>query len=286
MSSDATAPVTHHVDPRLARGVADGVPHDRAVLATALRDYARRHLVSRPGFFVLSGLGHLDEASARRFLLALAAALGEPMAHNFDGEIIREVRYRGGTLADATVRYSDTREGGNLHTDGMHRPGAIPTYFALHCLRQAEVGGALVLVHVDDLVRELRREPAVLAALSEPVHFDTRDGRPERPPTVRRPILTLHRETARITYLRAYIDSGHRRPGIAALPAFQRHAMDRLDALLDRADLRAQHRLEPGQLIVVNNRTVVHGRTAFEDEPGEGRLLLRVWVAGSRSVLG
>lgn len=269
-------------DPRLVHSVARGDPSAKAAMASVLRAYEERHLRAGAGHVVLSGLGQPDEATARRFLLAVAAMLGEPMPQDFDGGLIREVRDRGVTLRDTpTARYSDTREGGDLHTDGMHRPGPIPGYFALYCVRQAAVGGALMLVHVDDLLRELRREPAVVAALREPVHFDTREDRPDRPATVARPILELDGAHPRITYLRAYIDSGHRRPGVAPLSPAQLAALDRLDALLDRKDLHTRRRLRPGQLIVVNNRTIVHGRTAFENERGAGRarLLLRTWIA-------
>lgn len=285
MSNSTLNVPTYEVDQRLVSGVARGEPAAREALAAALREHEGRCLASGPGYLVLSGLGRLDEDAARRFVLAVSAMLGRPMPQDFDGEMVREVRDRGVTLeSGATVRYSDTRQGGNLHTDGMHRPGEIPAYFALHCVRQAASGGALVLVHVDDLVRELRREPDVVAALREPVHFDTRDGRPDRPATVPRSILEFDGGSPRITYLREYVESAHRRPGIAPLTEVQVRAMDRLDALLDREDLRTYRRLEPGQLVVINNRTIVHGRTAFENEPGEGRnrLLFRTWIAEAR----
>jgi hypothetical protein len=142
------------------------------------------------------------------------------------------------------------------------------------------VGGAIVLVHVDDLVRELRQDPNVVAALREQVHFDTRTEDPGHPSTVQRPILEIEGQAVRIVYLREYVDSGHRRPGIPPLSPAQIRAMDKLDSLLDRADLQTHRRLEPGQLIVVNNRTIVHGRTPFQPEPSEGkaRLLLRTWI--------
>ncbi|HET9140038.1 TauD/TfdA family dioxygenase [Actinophytocola sp.] len=281
---DTLVNVIHEVDPEVAVAVAGGTAPDARFVAM-LRDYERRHLRNRPGYFILSGLGQLDEANARRFILAVSDALGGVVPQGFDGELIRAVRYRGVTLeGTATARYSDTRQGGNPHTDGMHRPGPIPAYFALHCVRQAAVGGALFLLHIDDLVRELRDRPEVLAALTETVHFDTRDRDPARPATVPRPILELDGDTARITYIREYIETGHLRPGVPPLRPAQRSAMDALDELLARPDLQTHLRLEPGQLIVINNRTLVHGRTPFEVSPGDGmdRLLLRTWIAGTR----
>lgn len=284
MTTRLPAAPVYDVDPALATDVLAGRPTATATLASQLRARESRHLAHRPGYLVLSGLGHLDQSAARQFVLAVSAILGTPLPQDFDGEMVREVRDRGVTLEDhATARYSDTRQGGHLHTDGMHRPGEIPAYFALHCVRQAASGGALVLIHVDDLVRELSREPEVMTALRQPVHFDTRDGRPDRPATVPRSILEIDGTGMRITYLREYIESAHRKPGIPPLSPTQVTAMDRLDALLDRADLRTHRRLEPGQLIVINNRVVVHGRTSFEDDPraGRGRLLLRTWIGGT-----
>lgn len=266
----------------------DAVPAHREFAAT-LHEYRRRHVDRAPGYFVLSGMDHFTEDTARRFLLASSAALGNLLPHDFDGEMVREVRYRGVRLEDGvTPRYSDTKQGGNLHTDGMHRPGPIPTMFALYCVRQAPVGGTMLLIHADNIIRTLREElhgdEETLHVLQQPFHFDTRDNTPGRPTTVPRPVLQFDGDQPLLCYLRGYVDSGHRRPGVDPLTPAQVRALDALDAVLDRADLRTQVRLAPGQLVVVNNRTVVHGRTPFEEEPDSprGRLLLRTWIVQHR----
>ncbi len=281
MNDNTVTHMVHEVDSIVADRAINGEAAATGALRETLLAYEQRYLLASPGYFILSGLTHLDEASTRRFVLVVSATLGEPMPDDFSGNLIREVRYRGVALEEsATARYSDTRQGGNLHTDGMHRPGAIPIYFTLFCVRQAAVGGALVLVHIDDLVRELRQDPEVVKALCEPVHFDTRADDPRHPRTVLRPILEIGDQAPQIAYLREYVDSGHRQPGIPSLSTAQIHAMDQLDALLERADLQLHLQLEPGQMIVVNNRTIVHGRTPFEQRSnGENeRLLLRTWV--------
>jgi alpha-ketoglutarate-dependent taurine dioxygenase len=215
--------------------------------------------------------------------------LGNPLAQDVRGDPIRDVIDRGARLeATSTVRYSDTRQGGNLHTDGCHRLGHVPDVFTLYCVRQASSGGALVLVHVSDLLETLGGQPEVLDALRLPVHFDTRDDQtPGVPRTVRRPILDTVDGTARIHYLREYIDSAYRRLEVPPLSAQQAGALKVLDTLLDRTDLQARRRLRPGEMIVVNNRSVIHGRTAFPAELGPGgRLLLRSWIAAARGMFG
>jgi len=99
----------------------------------------------------------------------------------------------GGDLdGSVTARYSDTRQGGSPHTDGVHHPGRVPDFVTLYCLRQAPRGGALVLVHIDDVLERLRHRPDVLETLRLPVHFDTRDdGTRGVPRTVQRPVLVV-----------------------------------------------------------------------------------------------
>lgn len=180
----------------------------------------------------------------------------------------------------ATGRYSDSRQGGSLHTDAAHRPGRLPDIFTLFCFRQASSGGALVTVHVSDLLEILRAHPEELAALRLPVHFDTRDDTPGVPLTTERPVLEFRGGRERMYYLRDYIEIGHRHPHVPPLTPEQVKALDLLDSLLDRRDLQTHGRLAPGEMIFIDNRSIVHGRTAFDDEKpvDGGRLMLRTWI--------
>jgi hypothetical protein len=61
----------------------------------------------------------------------------------------------------------------------------------------------------------------------------------------------------------------------------ERAALDALDDLTCRDDLLFQTRLEPGELTIINNYTVMHTRTGFEDhdEPARKRHLMRLWLS-------
>ena len=52
--------------------------------------------------------------------------------------------------------------------------------------------------------------------------------------------------------------------------------------MLNRPELRAEFALEPGQVYFINNRWILHNRTAFEDhpEPERRRHLVRLWLEG------
>ncbi|WP_030866208.1 TauD/TfdA family dioxygenase [Streptomyces sp. NRRL F-2747] len=285
-SNDPFSTVRHPVDPALATAVAEGGEEDVRAdwyreFGESVADRVRRHLDARPGYFVLSGLDHLSEEQARRFTVAASRLAGELLPQDGAGALLRDVRDRGVRLGEgATGRYSDSRQGGSLHTDAAHRPGRLPDIFTLFCVRQASSGGALVTVHVSDLLEILRGHPEELAALRLPVHFDTRDDTPGVPLTSERPVLEFKDGRERMYYLRDYIEIGHRHAHVPPLTPEQVKALDLLDSLLERRDLQTHGRLAPGEMIFIDNRSIVHGRTAFDEEgPADGgRLMLRTWI--------
>jgi hypothetical protein len=251
------------------------------------RDWARRGLRraildSGPwrtdGVAVLDGLP-TDEQAAWQAVQAVSSALGELRPQDAAGSLVRAVRYRGVRLGEGDwARYSDSREGGSLHTDGPHRPGRPPAAFALLCVRQAAAGGHLVLVPTARIVRRL--EPSVRDLLQSPFAFDRRE--PGTTPVLR-PILKMSGAGWQLAYLRAYIELGHRHQLMPALTAPQLDALDALDRVVDElAELDVGHlrvKLRPGQLALVDNQRNLHGRTAFGDSADDqDRLMLRTWI--------
>jgi alpha-ketoglutarate-dependent taurine dioxygenase len=60
----------------------------------------------------------------------------------------------------------------------------------------------------------------------------------------------------------------------------QQRALDALDGWLNRPELRAEFDLRTGDMLFINNRWLLHNRTAFEDypEPERRRHLVRLWL--------
>ncbi|MFI1284697.1 TauD/TfdA family dioxygenase [Streptomyces sp. NPDC020858] len=291
-TNDPFSTVRVPVDPDLATAASAAPDPDPRQdwypeLYATLHGLMRRHLDALPGYFVLTGLDHLSERQARDFTVAVSRMAGDLLPQDGHGALLRDVRDRGVRLGEGpTGRYSDSRQGGSLHTDAAHRPGRLPDIFTLFCLRQARSGGALVTVHVSDLLEALADHPRELETLRLPVHFDTRDDTPGVPLTTQRPVFEYEDGRERMYYLRDYIEIGHRHPHVPPLTPAQTEALDLLDALLDKREMQTHGRLEPGEMIFIDNRSIVHGRTAFEDD-GEsadgGRLMLRTWIGLPRS---
>jgi alpha-ketoglutarate-dependent taurine dioxygenase len=245
-------------------------------LATAKHD-----LDQRRGFVVLDRLP-IDRISQREAIALywmIGQLLGEPVAQNVQGTLLYDVRDSGQDVARG-ARFSVTRYESSFHTDNSFGE-TIVDYVGLLCLKTAQSGGVSQVVSGLTAVEALRREhPEALATLCRPFHVDRRGGvRAGEALTVLRPAIEREGPVPLFRYLRYWIEAGHEKAG-APLTLAQREALDRLDEVLNRPPLRAEFSLEPGQVYFVNNRWILHNRTAFEDhpEPDRRRHLVRLWL--------
>jgi alpha-ketoglutarate-dependent taurine dioxygenase len=205
--------------------------------------------------------------------------LGEPVAQDVPGTLLYDVRDSGREVAQG-ARFSVTRYESSFHTDNSFGERVVD-YVGLLCLKTARTGGLSQVVSGLTVVEALRREhPAVLNTLCRPFHVDRRGGvREGEAPTVLRPAIECRGPEPLFRYLRYWIEAGHEKAG-QPLTTAQLEALDRLDAVSNRPALRAEFSMEPGQVYFVNNRWILHNRTAFQDhpEPERRRHLVRLWL--------
>jgi alpha-ketoglutarate-dependent taurine dioxygenase len=276
-----------------ARGQGDGpitylrlTPGEKAALAGHLAD-TRRDLEHDRGFVVLDRLpvDRITEREAVALYWLIGQLLGEPFAQNVQGTLLYDVRDSGQDVSRG-ARFSVTNYESSFHTDNSFG-GTVLDYVGLLCLKTARSGGVSQVVSGLAALRALRREhPEALEALCRPFHVDRRGGvREGEAPTVRRPVIERGGPEPLFRYLRYWIEAGHDKAG-EPLTNAQRGALDRLDEVLNRPALRAEFSLEPGQVYLINNRWVLHNRTAFEDhpEPDRRRHLVRLWLERGRAV--
>jgi alpha-ketoglutarate-dependent taurine dioxygenase len=238
------------------------------------------------GLVVLSGLDALSLENWPRLFVAICGVLGTllPQSMTDAGQVVREIRYRGGGLDERTIRYSDSRSGGSYHSDGVPMPGPLPDLLALLCVRPAARGGEVVFVDSSTaLDAATRRMPRLPIILRRDFHFDQR-RKDDPAATVIRRIVEWTGGKNRLVYLRDYIESGHSMAGVRPLASEEIQAMDILDEVLEDEALHIEGKLSPGQIAISDNHRYVHGRHEFREEAnGEGgRLMLRCWVRTSR----
>jgi gamma-butyrobetaine dioxygenase len=145
-----------------------------------------------------------------------------------------------------------------MHTDSQAHFGVPASAQVLVCARPAASGGESTLVDAFDLVDDVAaRDPELHDAL-----FDERRTIPFYFGEVSGPTVVCRREHVFFTHGPA---PG---PGDALGERLQRH--------VDAAP-RAVLRLEAGDILVVNNHRVLHGRLPFED-PAREMVRLLVWL--------
>jgi hypothetical protein len=233
------------------------------------------------GFVVLDRLPveRYSTYEAQALYWLIGQGLGQPIEQNVQGTLLYDVRDTGQDVATG-ARFSVTNADSSFHTDNSF--GATLTdYVGLLCLQTAKGGGLNQIVSGYSVHNELAEHyPEVLETLRQPFHIDRRGGvRPDEPPTILFPIFSWDRDHLICRYMHYWIEVGQQKAEQPLTPT-QVEALDVLDRVLNRPELRAEFYLERGQMLFVNNRWILHSRTAFEDypEPERRRHYVRLWL--------
>jgi hypothetical protein len=216
------------------------------------------------GFAIVDPPAALREPSRRRALAWLIGRLlGEPTEQSREGAKVIQVYDRDRTRRmEDGARYHQTRQGGSLHTDNVNRPQTWD-YLMMACVAPAMLGGESIVVSgltVHDVLQ--RYAPRALEVLAEDFWWECRGFSDD---FFRAPVLFFDwRGEPQFRYLREYLESAHRRQG-EPLRDEQLWALDALDAVLELSELQFRCRLAPGEILVIDDLQMFHGRTSFSD---------------------
>ncbi|NML44813.1 TauD/TfdA family dioxygenase [Ramlibacter sp. G-1-2-2] len=258
-------------------------PGPAPVLAPVLQralDAIRRELQSGLGFVLLRGLPfeRWSVDQARMATWAIAHATGVPVTQTAQGARLVDVMDT--SRQQASPRQFSTSQELRLHTD------PASDLIGLACVNPAAEGGDSVLassVSVHDALAKQR--PDLLALLYEGFHWHRfNEGRKGDAAVCEQRVPVFARnESGGIScrYVRSPIAAGHKEIGQPLTDA-QVEALDLFDRLASSPELRIHFRMGPGDIVLVNNMTVMHARTQFTDHP-EGqapRRIFRLWLQG------
>ena len=238
----------------------------------------RAALETGSGAVLLRGLpfGRWGESLSTRAFWALAGHMGTAVSQSAEGERLFHVRDHGYAADDPRFRGPASRKRLNFHTDRCD-------VIAFACLHQAEDGGDNFIVSSVALYEELRtRQPDVLKRLCQPLPYlrhtvDTGNALPY----CLLPVFSEREGHFAAHFLRVLIDRADQAPDAPTLTPLQRDALDALETLAEDPALHVRLRLAPGDVLLLNNWTTLHRRSAFTDGPAprERRHLLRIWLS-------
>jgi hypothetical protein len=208
--------------------------------------------------------------------MGLGVHLGTALAQTPRGELLVDVRDSGGDqYKDPTARGYHTARRLPFHNDQGDVVGLL-------CRRGARAGGLSTIASAAAVHNEiLRTRPDLLAVLYGAYYSDIRGEEPAgRKPYYTEPRFTMWNGKLFCVHGRTYIDSAQRFPEVPRLTKEQVEAMELVDTLAGTETFRLDMDFAPGDIQFLNNHTVVHTRTDFEDfeEPDQKRHLLRLWL--------
>ena len=262
----------------------DGFP---LAAAADLLAKVRAELEDGRGMVRLSGLeiAGLSEADLKLLFWGLGTHLGTAVYQNARGEIMGEVRDE---TAAANPTYAQQLPG-QIKSSRARARSTGPLRFhtdrcdviALFCVRDARAGGISKLASAVTVYNEiLRRRPDLLELLCR----DFWRRRPEDEDGIvaskvfALPIFGVEGGKLTTQYSRTYVEQAQELPEVPRLTPEQLEAMDLWAAVAEEVSLQAP--FAPGDLQLLNNHVIYHGRTAYEDGDAERRrLLLRLWLA-------
>ena len=251
----------------------------------AVIDEIRRQIEKGRGFVVVRRLP--VEAYSKDDLGMIFWGIGTHLGHGLSQSVLgdRLGHVKDFSREDPLARAYRNKQELSPHTDSADLVG-------LFCLRDAQSGGVSRLTSAPGVHNVLRDEyPAVLERLYRGYSFHRRgEEQPgELPYTPYRvPVYSNTEGNVSARYVRTYVEAGEAAAG-RPMDDTELAVLDRFEEVTKRPDLMLEFTLRPGEMYFINNYTILHARTAFDDgdaEEDRRRHLLRLWleVPGMRPV--
>jgi len=233
-------------------------------------------------------LAELSAAEAKALYWLVSNLVSRVVAGAWDGRMLHDVvdtRQKQGLR----VRGDLTNQEIQWHTDNGF--SCTPDFLGLLCIRPAAEGGQTSFASLHSAHNLMRqRHPDLLPRLYRPFYWNRMgEHHPDDAPVNRFPYFEYDGERLKGRFNRRIVYAGYELAGAS----FDRQGQDAVEAFLDILNdpsLAVPFRLEAGQIVYANNRTVVHHRTPFADslDPAQSRHLVRIYMRdhGPRSYLG
>ena len=182
----------------------------------------------------------------------------------------------GASREDPMARLYKTSANIDYHCDAADVVGLL-------CLNKAKSGGESRIVSSVSVFNELlARRPELAARLFEPLRLDIRDREvnaaggslPVQP-------CCYARGQLRTFYHADYFRSVVRHDDVPDLTPLERDLLDTYEAIASEPGIYLDMDLQPGDIQLLSNHTVLHARTGYEDfdDPARRRHLLRLWLS-------
>src|SRR5271155_463670 len=241
-------------------------------------DEIRRQIEDGRGFVVLRRLPVEDCSKDEIGMIfwGIGTHLGRGLSQSVLGDRLGHVKDF--SREDPLARAYRNKQELSPHTDSCDLVG-------LACLRDAKLGGVSRLTSALTVHNVMLEEcPEALECLYRGYVFHRRgEEKPgELPYTPYRvPVYSNTDGKVSARYVRTYVEAGEAAAGRPMGDA-ELAVLDRFEEISRRPVFMLEFTLQPGEMYFLNNYTILHARTAFDDyeEEDRRRHLLRLWLRG------
>ena len=176
------------------------------------------------------------------------------------------------------LRYHQTNIGGSIHSDGPQLKSP-PKYVLMACSKEANRGGHSIIAHSKKIYNFLKKEkPNYLKILKKNFLIERRGFNYPNGNIFEKPIFEKKKSFFRFRYLREYIEAAYILKKIH-LKKNQIKALNYLDKLIHNKRFQKKLKLNKGDVVILNNNILAHGRTAFPlNSSTLQRTMIRVWI--------
>jgi Taurine catabolism dioxygenase TauD, TfdA family len=240
-------------------------------------DEIRRQIEDGRGFVVVRRLP-VEEYSKDEIGMifwGIGTHLGRGLSQSVLGDRLGHVKDF--SREDPLARAYRNRQELSPHTDSCDLVG-------LACLRNAKSGGVSRLTSALTVHNVMLEEyPEALERLYRGYVFHRRgEEKPgDLPHTPYRvPVYSNTEGKVSARYVRTYVEAGEAAAG-RPMGEAELAVLDAFEEVTKRPELMLEFTLQPGEMYFINNYTILHARTAFDDgdaEEDRRRHLLRLWL--------
>ena len=240
-------------------------------------DEIRREIEDGRGFVVVRRLPVEDYSKDEIGMIfwGIGTYLGRGLSQSVLGDRLGHVKDF--SRVDPLARAYRNKQELSPHTDSCDLVG-------LACLRDAKTGGVSRLTSALTVHNVMLEEyPEALERLYRGYTFHRRgEEKPGDLPYTpyRVPVYSNTEGKVSARYVRTYVEAGEAAAG-RPMGEAELRVLDRFEEVTKRPELMLEFTLQPGEIYFINNYTILHARTAFDDgdAPEDARRhLLRLWL--------
>lgn len=254
-------------------------PYPEAELLPVIH-HCKELLESRYGFSVLNGLDRVCNSleDYEKIACMIGDLMGTPVSQNKNGDKLVLVRDEGMSTINPSHRGHKTSDELGFHNDRCD-------IILLLCAHQSTEGGESSLVsakYVHDHIQENAPEHLNTLYGNFPNHRRN-EQRPGEKEWCLMPVFANVEQRFVCRFVKRFITDSQKLADAPRITPEQQAALDYMEKVINNPSIYLKFKLRKGQILVVNNHTILHGRSSYVDTGEHKRTLIRVWLSHPES---